>query len=70
MNRDTKRRTKEMIYPFPSVDMIVNWIIALFILFQRIFIAFKFNLVEKINYLSDSWFFDDSRCVSNGESKY
>ena len=63
MNRDTRGRfkTKELIISFPSADMIANSIIVIFILLPWIYVDFKFNLVEKVNYLLNSLFFDDSK---------
>ena len=65
MNRDTRGRfkTKELIISFPGADMIANSIIVIFILLPWIYVDFKFNLVEKVDYLLNSLFFDDSKCV-------
>ena len=76
MNRDTwgRFKTKELIFTFPSAVMIANSIILIFILLPWIYVAFKFNLVEKMNFLNNSLFFDDSKSVyqnlDNGENKY
>ena len=76
MNRDTRGRfkSKELIFSFPSAAMIVNSIFVVLILLPWIYVAFKFNLAEKVNYLLNSLFFDDSKykCqnLNNGESKY
>ena len=63
MKRDIRGRlkTKELIIFFPSADMIANSIIVIFILLPWIYVDFKFNLVEKVNYLLNSLFFDDSK---------
>ena len=63
MNRDTKGRfkAKELIFPVPSPDMIANTIFIIFISLPRLYIAFKFNLIEKVNSLLNSLFFDDSK---------
>ena len=65
MKRDIRGRlkTKELIISFPSADMIANSIIVIFILLPWIYVDFKFNLVEKVDYLLNSLFFDDSKCV-------
>ena len=65
MNRDTRGRfkTKELIVSFPGAGVIANSIIVIFILLSWIYVDFKFNLVEKVNYLLNSLFFDDSKCV-------
>ena len=76
MNRDTRGRfkSKELIFSLSSAVMIVNSIIFIIILLPWIYVAFKFNLAEKVNYLLNSLFFDDSKCkcqnLDNGESKY
>ena len=76
MKRDIRGRfkTKKLIIFFPSADMIANSIIVIFILLPWIYVDFKFNLVEKVNYLLNSLFFDDSKCIcqnlDNRESKY
>ena len=75
MNRDTRGRfkSKELIFSFPSAAMIANSIFIILILLPWIYVAFKFNLAEKVNYLLNSLFFD-SKCkcqnLDNGESKY
>ena len=76
MNRDTRGRfkSKELIFSFPSAAMIVNSIFVILILLPWIYVAFKFNLAEKVHYLLNSLFFDDSKCkcqnLDNVESKY
>ena len=76
MNRDTwgRFKTKELIFTFPSTVMIANSIILIFILLPWIYVAFKFNLVEKMNFLLNSLFFYDFKSVyqnlDNGENKY
>ena len=75
MNRDTRGRfkTKELIFSFLNSAMIVNSIIVIFILLPWIYVAFKFNLDDKVNCLLNSLFFDYSKCVLQnldyGESK-
>lgn len=61
MNRDARRRfkTNDLIISFPRSAKIANTIIVIFILLPWIYVAFKFNLVEKVNYLFNSLFFDD-----------
>ena len=76
MNRDTRGRfkSKEIIFSLPSAAMIANSIIAILILLPWIYVAFKFNLAEKVYYVLNSLFFDESKCrcqnLDNGESKY
>ena len=76
MNRDTKGRfkSKELLFSIPSVAMIANSIFLILIFLPWLYVAFKFNLVEKINSLFNSLFFDDSKCncqnLDNGQNKY
>ena len=53
--------------------MIANSIFLILILLPWLYVAFKFNLVEKINSLLNSLFFDDSKCncqnLDNGQNK-
>ena len=76
MNRDNRGRFKwkKIIFSLPSAAMIANSIIAILILLSWICVEFKFNLAEKVYYLLNSLFFDESKCRSqnldNGESKY
>ena len=75
MNKNTKGRfkSKEIIFSLPSATMIANSIIAILILLP-FYVAFKFNLAEKVYYVLNSLFFDESKCrcqnLDNGESKY
>ena len=76
MNRDTKGRfkSKELLFSILSVAMIANSIFLILILLPWLYVAFKFNLVEKINSLLNSLFFDDFKCnyqnLDNGQNKY
>ena len=60
-------------YYLPSTTMVLNMIFLAFILLPLLYVGLKFNIVEKINTLLNSLFFDYSKCEcnnSNGENKY
>ena len=73
--RDAKGRfkSKELLLPIPSTTMVLNKLFLLFILLPWFYVGLKFNIVEKINSLLNSLFFDYSKCECgnlNGENKY
>ena len=74
--RDAKGRfkSKELLLPLSSTIMILNIIFLLFILLSWLYVVLKFNILEKINALLNSLFFDYSKCecnnFANGENKY
>ena len=74
--RDAKGRfkSKELLLPIPSTTMVLNILFLIFILLPWLYVGLKFNVMEKINTLLNSLFFDYSKCecsnYSNGENKY
>ena len=74
--RDAKGRfkSKELLLPLPSTAKVINIIFLIFILLLWLYVGLKFNILEKINALLNSLFFDYSKCrynnFSNGENKY
>ena len=74
--RDAKGRfkSKELLIPLPSTTMVLNIIFLIFILLPWFYVALKFNILEKINALLNSLFFDYSKCecnnFGNGENKF
>ena len=74
--RDAKGRfkSKELLLPLPSTTMVLNILFLLFILLPWIYVSLKFNIIEKINNLLNSLFFDYSKCEcnlnANGDIKY
>ena len=74
--RDAKGRfkSKDLLLPLPSTTMVVNMLFLLFILLPWIYVSLKFNIIEKINNLLNSLFFDYSKCEcnlnANGDIKY
>ena len=74
--RDAKGRfkSKELLLPLPSTTMVLNIIFLIFILLPWLYVGLKFNILEKINGLLNSLFFDYSKCecnnFANGENKY
>ena len=64
---------KELLFPLPSTTMVLNIIFLLFIFLPRLYVDLKFNILEIINALLYSLFFDYSKCQcnnANGENKY
>ena len=74
--RDAKGRfkSKDLLLPLPSTTMVLNMLFLLFILLPWIYVSLKFNIIEKINHLLNSLFFDYSKCEcnlnANGDIKY
>ena len=74
--RDAKGRfkSKDLLLPLPSTTMVLNMLFLLFILLLWIYVNLKFNIIEKINNLLNSLFFDYSKCEcnlnANGDIKY
>ena len=74
--RDAKGRfkSKDLLLPLHSTTMVLNMLFLLFILLPWIYVSLKFNIIEKINNLLNSLFFDYSKCESNlnanGDIKY
>ena len=74
--RDAKGRfkSKELLLSLPSTTMALNIIFLIFILLRWLYVGLKFNILEKINALLNSLFFDYSKCdcnnFTNGENKY
>ena len=74
--RDAKGRfkSKELLLPLPSTTMVLNIMFLIFILLPWLYVGLKFNILEKINALLNSLFFDYSKCqyfnFENGENKY
>ena len=74
--RDAKGRfkSKELLFPLPSTAKVLNIIFLIFILLPWLYVGLKFNILEKINALLNSLFFDYSKCecnnFANGENKY
>ena len=62
--RDAKGRfkSKDLLLPLPSTTMVLNMLFLLFILLPWIYVSLKFNIIEKINNLLNSLFFDYSKC--------
>ena len=62
--RDAKGRfkSKDLLLPLPSTTMVLNMLFLLFILLPWIYVGLKFNIIEKINNLLNSLFFDYSKC--------
>ena len=65
--RDAKGRfkSKDLLLPLPSTTMVLNMLFLLFILLPSIYVGLKFNIIEKINNLLNSLFFDYSKCECN-----
>ena len=65
---------KELLFPLPSTTMVLNIIFLLFIFLTWLYVGLKFNILEIINALLYSLFFDYSKCecnnFANGENKY
>ena len=61
--RDAKGRfkSKDLLLPLPSTTMVLNMLFLLFILLPWIYVGLKFNIIEKINNLLNSLFFDYSK---------
>jgi len=53
---------KELLFPLPSTTMVLNIIFLLFIFLPRLYVDLKFNILEIINALLYSLFFDYSKC--------
>ena len=53
---------KELLFPLPSTTMVLNIIFLLFIFLPRLYVGLKFNILEIINALLYSLFFDYSKC--------
>ena len=74
--RDAKGRfkSKDLLLPLPSTTMVLNMLFLLFILLPWIYVGLKFNIIEKINNLLNSLFFDYSKYEcnlnANGDIKY
>ena len=73
--RDAKGRfkSKELLLPLPSTTMVLNIIFLVLILLPWLYVCLKFNILEEINDLLNSLFFDYSKCQcnnANGENKY
>ena len=74
--RDVKGsfKSKDLLLPLPSTTMVLNMLFLLFILLPWIYVSLKFNIIEKINNLLNSLFFDYSKCEcnlnANGDIKY
>ena len=62
--RDAKGRfkSKELLLPLPSTTMVLNIIFLLFIFLPWLYVGLKFNILEIINALLYSLFFDYSKC--------
>lgn len=73
--RDSKGRFKSqgLIISLPSVANTLNLILIIFTLLPWIYVASKFNIVDKFYYILNSIFFDTSKCncssYDNGEYK-
>ena len=65
--RDAKGRfkSKDLLLPLPSTTMVLNMLFLLFILLPWIYVGLKVNIIEKINNLLNSLFFDYSKCECN-----
>ena len=67
-------KSKDLLLPLPSTTMALNMLFLLFILLPWIYVSLKFNIIEKINNLLNSLFFDYSKCEcnlnANGDIKY
>ncbi len=73
--RDSKGRFKSrgLLVTLPSVNLLINYLVFLFIILPWIYVGLKFNIVEKVKELLNIIFFDDSKCNcngSNGDNKY
>ena len=74
--RDAKGRfkSKDLLLPLPITTMVLNMLFLLFILLPWIYVSLKFNIIERINNLLNSLFFDYSKCEcnlnANGDIKY
>ena len=55
-------KSKDLLLPLPSTTMVLNMLFLLFILLPWIYVSLKFNIIEKINNLLNSLFFDYSKC--------
>ena len=62
--RDAKGRfkSKDLLLPLPSTTMVLNMLVLVFILLPWVYVGLKFNIIEKINNLLNSLFFDYSKC--------
>ena len=58
-------KSKELLLPIPSSIMVLNILFLIFILLFLFYERFKFNVMEKINALLNSLFFDYSKCEYN-----
>ena len=58
-------KSKELLLPIPSSIMVLNILFLIFILLFLFYERFKFNVMEKINALLNSLFFDYSKCECN-----
>ena len=56
--RDTKGRfkSKDLLFPLPSTTMILNMLVLVFIFLHWIYVGLKYNIIEKINNLLNSFF--------------
>ena len=65
---------RDLLFPLPSTTMILNMLVLAFILLPWIYVGLKYNIIEKINNLLNSLFFDYSKCEcnlnANGDIKY
>ena len=74
--RDAKGRfkSKELLLPLPNTTMVLNIIFLIFILLPWLYVGLKFNVLEKINVLLKTLFFDYFKCECNnfakGENKF
>ena len=74
--RDAKGRfkSKDLLLPLPSTTMVLNMLVLVFILLPWVYVGLKLNIIEKINNLLNSLFFDYSKCEcnlnANGDIKY
>ena len=73
--RDSKGRFKSqgLIISLPNAANALNLIVIIFILLPWIYVATKFNIIEKLYNMLNSIFFDNTKCNcsndDNGEYK-